>query len=120
MLTKYILAFAFAPFFHSPVTHHHHHHHRRPLGRHYTVDSTCYSGGGQTASGDSVYFGEVAVLPGFLPLHTRIRLDHPAFGRRDFVVLDHIGHGSELDIYNSSESACNYYGRQQRGFRVVP
>ena len=110
---------AFLPF---PKPHHHHvHHHRRPLGRHYTVSSTCYAQGGPTATPHvDAYFGEVAVLPGFLPLHTRIRLDHPAFGRRDFVVLDHIGEGSELDIYNPSESACNIYGRQQRGFRVVP
>jgi 3D (Asp-Asp-Asp) domain-containing protein len=100
-----------------PAKHHHRHH--RPEGRHYDVSSTCYAEGGQTASGKDAYFGEVAVLPGFLPLHTRIRLDHPAFGKRDFVVLDHIGHGSELDIFNPSESSCNTYGREQRGFRVI-
>lgn len=108
---------AFLPF---PLIHHPHHHHR-PLGRHYDVSSTCYAQGGPTATpGVDAYFGEVAVLPGFLPLHTKIRLDHPAFGRRDFVVLDHIGEGSELDIFNPSEDACKVYGRQQRGFRVVP
>lgn len=46
-------------------------------------------------------------------------LDHPAFGRREFIVLDHIGSGSELDIFYPSESACDAYGRQQRGFRVI-
>lgn len=55
----------------------------------------------------------------FLPLGTRIRLDSPAFGRTDFVVLDHIGSGSELDIFNPSESACLQYGRREIGFRVV-
>lgn len=102
-----------------PKPHHHIRHH--PLGRHYTVSSTCYAQGGATATPHvDAYFGEVAVLLGFLPLHTRIRLDRPAFGRRDFVVLDHIGEGSELDIFFPSESACESYGRQQRGFRIVP
>lgn len=111
---------AFLPF---PKVHHLHHvhHHHRPLGHHYTVHSTCYAQGGPTATPHvDAYFGEVAVLPGFLRLGTKIRLDYPAFGRRDFVVLDHIGEGSELDIFNPSESACLQYGSQQRGFRVVP
>jgi hypothetical protein len=64
-----------------------------------------------------VFVGEVA--NNFLPLGTKIRLDHPAFGRTDFVILDHIGEGSELDIYNTSNAACEEYGRQQRGFSVI-
>lgn len=87
-------------------------HHRPRLGQHYTVSSTCYAQGG--ASGQDAYFGEVA--NNFLPLGTRIRLDQAAFGRRDFVIEDHIGWGSELDIFYPSESACNQYGRQSRGF----
>jgi len=84
------------------------------------VSSTCYAQGGQTATpGVDAYFGEVAVLPGFLPLGTHIELDHPAFGRSEFIVYDHIGSGSELDIFYPSESACNDYGRQERGFSVV-
>lgn len=51
-----------------------------------------------------------------LPLGTRIMLDRPAFGRRVFTVEDRIGSGSELDIFNPSESACLAYGRQTRGF----
>lgn len=82
------------------------------------MSSTCYAQGGITSSGQQAYFGEVA--NNFLPLGTRIMLDHPAFGRREFVVLDHIGSGSELDIYYPSEAACNDYGRQERGFRVIP
>jgi len=90
------------------------------LGRHYEVSSTCYAEGGQTATpGVDAYLGEVAVLPGFLPLGTRILLDRPAFGRRRFVVRDHIKEGSELDIFYPSESACDQYGRQERGFRVI-
>jgi 3D (Asp-Asp-Asp) domain-containing protein len=84
------------------------------------VSSTCYAQGGETATPNvDAYFGEVAVLPGFLPLGTHILLDRPAFGRRAFVVRDHIGYGSELDIFNPSESACLQYGRREIGFRVV-
>jgi len=95
----------------------HHWHPPARLGAHYTVSSTCYAQGGTTASGADAYFGEVA--NNALPLGTRIRLDRPAFGQRDFVVLDHIGSGSELDIFNPSEAACIAYGRQERGFYVV-
>lgn len=89
----------------------------KPLGAHYTVSSTCYSQGGITSSGASVYFGEVA--NNFLPLGTRILLDHPAFGRREYQVEDRIGYGSELDIYNPSESACIEYGRREIGFHLI-
>jgi 3D (Asp-Asp-Asp) domain-containing protein len=87
------------------------------FGPHYTVSSTCYAQGGTTASGAQAYVGEVA--NNFLPLGTRILLDTPAFGRREYRVEDHIGSGSELDIFDPSEAACNAYGRQERGFRVI-
>lgn len=64
-----------------------------------------------------MFVGEVA--NNFLPLGTKIRLDHAVFGLRDFVILDHIGYGSELDIYGPSESDCNAYGRQTMGFWTV-
>lgn len=100
-----------------------HNHHRKPehhtktkseLSQHYTVSSTCYDQGSTTASGASVFLGEVA--NNFLPLGTHIRLDYPAFGRREFIVLDHIGWGSELDIYNPSYQACVEWGRREIGF----
>ena len=78
------------------------------------VDSTCYHQGSITASGEPVYVGEVA--NNFLPLGTRILLDRPVFGQREFQVEDHIGWGSELDIYGPSESACLDYGRETIGF----
>jgi 3D (Asp-Asp-Asp) domain-containing protein len=83
------------------------------------VSSTCYAQSGTTASGEQTRPGIVAVLPGFLPLGARIKLDRPAFGRRLYRVEDHIGYGSELDIYNESEAACIDYGRREIGFRVV-
>jgi 3D (Asp-Asp-Asp) domain-containing protein len=81
------------------------------------VSSTCYAQGGITASGQQARPGEVAA--NMLPLGTRIILDHPAFGRQEYVILDRIGSGSELDIFNESEAACNQYGRQERGFSVL-
>ena len=81
------------------------------------VSSTCYAQGGITASGQQARPGEVA--NNVLPLGTHIILDHPAFGRQEYVILDRIGSGSELDIFNESESACNAYGRQERGFSVL-
>jgi hypothetical protein len=85
------------------------------LGPHYTVSSTAYCEGGITASGRQAFFGGVA--NNFLPLGTRIRLDRPVRGRRDFVVLDRIGSGSELDFFLGT--GCDAYGRQVRGFRVL-
>jgi 3D (Asp-Asp-Asp) domain-containing protein len=89
-----------------------------PQHHHYTVSSTCYAQGGQTASGEQTRPGIVAVLPGFLPLGSWITLDRPVFGRRRYQVEDHIGEGSELDFYNPSETACLQYGRRRIGFRA--
>jgi len=63
-----------------------------------------------------VFLGEVASNQ--FPLGTKIMLDHPVFGHREYVVLDRIGYGSELDFYNPSEAACDEYGREEVGFRV--
>lgn len=95
----------------------HHHHHKAVPVEHYIVDSTCYHEGSITSAGTGVFVGEVA--NNFLPLHTRIRLDRPVFGRTEFTVLDHIGHGSELDIYGPSVGACMEYGREKLGFSVI-
>jgi 3D (Asp-Asp-Asp) domain-containing protein len=87
------------------------------LGPHYEVSSTCYSQGGETASGQQTRPGIVA--NDFLPLGTWIRLDHPVFGRRSYEVLDRIGSGTELDLFDPSESACIEYGRREIGFHVI-
>ena len=84
---------------------------------HVWASSTCYSQGTVTASGQRVHIGIVA--QNTLRFGTRIRLDHPAFGRRYFTVEDRIGSGSELDIFNPSERACIQYGRREVGYTVV-
>jgi hypothetical protein len=81
------------------------------------VSSTCYAQAGITASGAQTFVGEVAMNS--LPLHTHIELSHPVFGRRRFTVLDRIGSGSELDVFNPSEAACIDYGRQRVGYVVT-
>lgn len=90
----------------------------RPKGTHHFAESTCYHEGSITASGSGVYVGEVASNE--LPLGTHVRLDHAVFGRRDFVVLDRIGYGSQFDVYGPSEADCLAYGRQTLGFWTVP
>ncbi len=91
----------------------------RPKGPHFYISGnvTCYHEGSVTSAGNAPYVGEVA--NNTLPLGTRIKLDHAVFGLRKFVVLDHIGEGSELDIYGPSQSACEAFGRQSLGFRVL-
>jgi 3D (Asp-Asp-Asp) domain-containing protein len=84
---------------------------------HIWASSTCYSQGTVTASGLPVHFGYVA--QNTLRFGTRIRLDHPAFGRRYFTVEDRIGSGSQLDIFNPSERACIDYGRREVGYTVA-
>jgi hypothetical protein len=81
------------------------------------VSSTCYSQAGITASGAQTFVGEVAMNA--VPLHTHIELSHSVFGRRRFTVLDRIGSGSELDVFNPSEAACIDYGRQRVGYVVT-
>jgi 3D (Asp-Asp-Asp) domain-containing protein len=83
---------------------------------HVWASATCYSQGTITASGRHVFVGEVA--QNTLRFGTWITLDRQVFGRRHFVVLDRIGHGSELDFYYPSESACVQFGRRRVGYTV--
>ena len=67
---------------------------------HFTSRATFYSvppcdnQGTITASGQRVRFGVIA--SDWLPLYTRIRLDRPLHGRRDFQVLDT---GAHFDVW---------------------
>lgn len=88
-------------------------------GRHYSVQSTAYSpcsSGTIMANGQHTHWG--AVANNFLPLGTRIRMDHRVRGRRWFTVEDRIGHGSQLDIFMPSCAAAIQWGRRQIGFTV--
>lgn len=93
--------------------------HQLHLGEHVWANSTAYSAcdsGTTTAAGTGTFFGEVA--QNTYPLGTRIWMDRPVHGRRLFVILDHIGSGSELDFF----MPCGWvdaWGRREVGYRVV-
>jgi 3D (Asp-Asp-Asp) domain-containing protein len=71
----------------------------------FTVQATAYStegcdasgGGGSTSMGTTPRFGEVA--NNFLPLGTNIYFPKAIYGKHYFRVEDHIGWGSQLDIW---------------------
>jgi len=71
----------------------------------YSVRATAYStegcdasgGGGMTSLGTTPRFGEVA--NNFLPLGTKIYFPKAIYGKHYFTVEDHIGWGSQLDIW---------------------
>lgn len=52
-------------------------------------------------------------------LGTQIETKRPVFGRRRFVIRDHIGSGSELDFFTYSCSAALAFGRQTVAYRIV-
>ena len=73
--------------------------------QHFSIRATAYStegcdasgGGNITSMGTKPRFGEVA--NNFLPLGTRIYFPKAIYGRHYFRVEDHIGWGSQLDIW---------------------
>lgn len=51
---------------------------------------------------------------------TRIRLIGASFrGRREFVIRDRIGHGSDLDLWAPTCAASRQWGRRSVRYRVV-
>lgn len=94
----------------------------RTFGKHVSVQSTAYTGGGGVfCTGQPPYFGEIAVpgpgLYGHLPCGTLIHLDRAVHGRRYFRVMDRVGCCSQLDVYLPSGASA--YGRRRVGYRVV-
>lgn len=79
--------------------------------------STAYCEPGVTASGAWTRWGMVA--QNTLRFGTRIVLRRPIRGRRTFRVMDHYGHGTELDVFMTSCSAALAYGRRVVWFRVA-
>ena len=79
------------------------------------LDTTSYCEGAVTASGVAPYVGEVA--SNLYPLGTHLVLSPPVFGISEFVVLDRIGYGSELDVYAPSCAAAIDFGRRTETVR---
>jgi hypothetical protein len=80
--------------------------------------STSYCLHGQMADQSTTRAGSVAMNT--WPLGTRIRLVDRAFmGRREFVVRDRIGFGSQLDFWAPACSLSMWWGRRTVRYRVL-
>ncbi|WP_039653489.1 3D domain-containing protein [Clostridium tyrobutyricum] len=75
-----------------------------------TVQATAYTGGGYTASGRQAAEGVIAVDPTVIPLGSRVYVDGYGYA----VAADTGGaiQGNIIDLYFSSQSACENWGRR--------
>lgn len=82
-----------------------------------SVTSTGYCLQGRMANGAGVHVG--AVANNDLPLGTKITVSRSPYGqRKQFVVADRIGHGTQLDFWVPSCSTAVAWGRRQVNMRV--
>jgi 3D (Asp-Asp-Asp) domain-containing protein len=75
-----------------------------------TVQATAYTGGGYTASGMQAAEGVIAVDPTVIPLGSRVYVDGYGYA----VAADTGGaiQGNIIDLYFSSQAACQNWGRR--------
>jgi 3D (Asp-Asp-Asp) domain-containing protein len=75
--------------------------------------ATAYSLRGRTASGRMVSRGLIAADPRFLPLGSRVRLDHPGY-TGEYLVADTGGaiRGRRIDIWTPSSGEAMRFGRR--------
>ena len=75
--------------------------------------ATAYSLRGKTASGRQVSRGLIAADPRFLPLGSRVRLEHPGYSG-EYLVADTGGQikGRRIDIWTPSSSEAMRFGRR--------
>jgi 3D (Asp-Asp-Asp) domain-containing protein len=75
--------------------------------------ATAYSLRGRTASGRMVSKGLIAADPRFLPLGSRVRLDHPGYSG-EYLVADTGGaiRGRHIDIWIPSSREAMRFGRR--------
>jgi 3D (Asp-Asp-Asp) domain-containing protein len=75
--------------------------------------ATAYSLKGRTASGRMVSRGLIAADPSFLPLGSRVRLEHPGYSG-EYLVADTGGaiHGRRIDIWTPSSGEAMRFGRR--------
>jgi len=75
--------------------------------------ATAYSLRGRTASGRIVSRGLIAADPRFLPLGSRVRLDHPGY-TGEYLVADTGGaiRGRRIDIWTPSTGEAMRFGRR--------
>ena len=93
----------------------------RPDGLLGPWSTTSYCLHGTMADGTYTRRRSAAVLPGWLRLGTRIRIvGRPAGpnGMRRYVIRDHIGHGSALDLWQPTCSGAIAFGRRAVRFKI--
>ena len=75
--------------------------------------ATAYSLRGRTASGRMVSRGLIAADPAFLPLGSRVRVDHPGYSG-EYLVADTGGmiRGRRIDIWTPSTREAMRFGRR--------
>ena len=85
----------------------------RAIGPSTAYVATAYSLRGRTASGRMVTRGLIAADPAFLPLGSRVRLDHPGYSG-EYLVADTGGaiRGRRIDIWTPSTSEAMRFGRR--------
>jgi len=85
----------------------------RPLTLSINYVATAYSLRGKTASGRMVSRGLIAADPRFLPLGSRVRLEHPGY-TGEYLVADTGGkiRGKRIDIWTPSSREAMRFGRR--------
>jgi 3D (Asp-Asp-Asp) domain-containing protein len=85
----------------------------RPLTQSLNYVATAYSLRGKTASGLMVSRGLIAADPRFLPLGSRVRLEHPGY-TGEYLVADTGGkiRGKHIDIWTPSSREAMRFGRR--------
>lgn len=84
----------------------------------FVASATSYCDHGRMADGTMVRPGSVASNRHRLGTRLRV-MGRRIYGRRTFVVRDHIGWGSELDFYTASCTAARAFGRRRVRYRVL-
>lgn len=85
----------------------------RPVAAAAQYVATAYSLRGKTASGRMVSRGLIAADPRYLPLGSRVRLEHPGYSG-EYLVADTGGQirGRRIDIWTPSSSEAMRFGRR--------
>ena len=92
----------------------------RPLTQSINYVATAYSLRGKTASGRMVSRGLIAADPRFLPLGSRVRLEHRGYSG-EYVVADTGGkiRGKRIDIWTPSSREAMRFGRRMVKLTVL-
>ena len=67
------------------------------------------------ADGHQTYVGAVAVIDRSIPFGTRVQIGDLG----TYTVEDHIGSGSEYDIFNPSCASANEFGRHHLRVQII-